>query len=290
MVSSDAEESVLAEYNKLITRYPSRTDFRHKLAEYYVSLGDTANAKAVYQAILEQKPNDAKSLFFIASLQSQQQSGGNKVTFLQSLLPTFQKSDVSVDQKIGQLQPFIAELSNNKDADFYNALSNLTNALVKAHPTNPKAFAAAGDVANFADKITEALQYYEQAIKLQTNNFAVWENALYLYESKKEYNNVITLAENALDYFPNQPSIYYLLGVSYNQLSNHNEALNALKTAKLMLTKGNSALTLKVLYQMAISYSGLRKYPEAKLVIDEAMKVGGDKIPEVQQLKKELEQ
>ena len=64
-------------------------------------------------------------------------------------------------------------------------------------------------------QVEEAVSNYTEAVRLTKNVFPVWEQLLYGLEELGEYEEMGRVADEALNYYPNQPICYYYLGKSF---------------------------------------------------------------------------
>ena len=221
-----AEKELLA----LVEAHPKTIAYRHVLAGYYESQGARNDAMRTYQNILKIEPNDVRAQLALQSTAPRKSSGG------EDLVATMRRTDVDLDLKIGRLLPVAQEVARTRDAEGTEEAVAAARELVRVHPDEPKASALLGDLYFHTGRLKEAGEAYRTAVGLDEGTWPVWEQLLAtLYLS----NDIVALrkyAEQALDVFPNRPSVYvhYALGEALR--ANYGEATSLLGQAQLMVS------------------------------------------------------
>jgi len=263
-----------AELQRLADFYPDRLEYRHRLAQYYEAMGDKVSAKKVYEDILRRDANDPVAK--LAVLEKDKSS--SDAAYLASLKPLFSDPKVSIDAKIKEVLPYFPKLDAGGDAALTQTLLELGGLMEKAHPQDPKAWSLSGDLLYHANRPAEALERYRKCIQLNPTVFSVWENTLDILAEQKNYNEMLPLAEQAMDAFPNQPKAYYYYGLAANIKGKHDDALSQLEQAVLM-TGNNFALRLDIQDQIGLAYSGKKDFAAAVQYYEQILPKGGDKHP-----------
>jgi predicted Zn-dependent protease len=115
----------------------------------------------------------------------------------------------------------------------------------------------------------KALKYYEHALALEPDNFAVLRNSLLLYIDLKDYESAIDKCNKALQKYPAQPIVYLINGVALNQVKKPNEAIAVLE-AGLDYIIDDTKMESDFYTQLSISYNMLNNQAKAKLFDDKA--------------------
>ncbi len=215
----------------LVEAYPQVLDYRHLLASFYESQGNDNNARRVYEDILAISPNDARAQLAVTG---QSNLVRDEIRFLQELQPIFERPDVEVDLKIQQLYPFITKVSETGDRELADAALELTTIMESVHESDPKCFAAAGDLYYHSGRREEAVAKYRATIDRDDNVYPVWEQLLNALYELGHYQALYDEANNALDLFPNRAAIQYFLAIGADGLGQYNDALDALSLADMM--------------------------------------------------------
>ena len=115
----------------------------------------------------------------------------------------------------------------------------------------------------------KALEYYEEALKLNRDNVILLKNILLLYLDLQKYNMAEHKSNEALQKYPSQPLFYLVNGVALNQL---NEAQKALETLELGLDYiiDDTKMEINFCKQLSKAYTLLNNTAKAKAFSDKA--------------------
>jgi tetratricopeptide (TPR) repeat protein len=246
------------ELQKLADAYPTRLEYRRQLARFYEDSGDQAAAKKTYEDILRVNPKDPDAQLALAD----KGKGGSDVDHIHALLPAAGDPQVSLDAKIKQVLPYLSGGNTPRDPAVMAALLEVTQSMEKAHPNDPKAVSLTGAVLYQSNRHAEALEKYRQYIKLNPNVFSVWENALSILQELKQYDEMLKVAGDAIDAYPNQPRAYLYYGIAATEKGKYDDALNQLNQAALM--SGNTPVMADILDQTGVTLLRKKDLASAK--------------------------
>jgi len=262
-----------AELEKLANTYPKNLEYRHRVAQLYESVGDKAAARKVYEEILRRNPDDEVAKIAVL------EKSGSDLAVLTTLKPFFKDPNLSLDGKIKEMMPWLEKLRKSGVApEAVQALLDLGILIETAHPDDPKAWSLSGDLHYLSNRLPEALSRYRTCIKLSPTVFSVWENALSILAEQRNYDDMLVLAEKAMDDFPNQAAAYYYYGLAANEKGKPDDALAQLEQATIMAGK-NVLLYLSIVDQIGLAYLRKKDAATAKARYERALTKGGDKHP-----------
>jgi tetratricopeptide (TPR) repeat protein len=174
--------------------------------------------------------------------------------------------------------PYLQKMGAGGDAASTQSLLDLGALLEKNHPDEAKAWSLSGDLLYQADRSAEALERYRKCIKLNPTVFAVWENALTILATQKNYDEMLSTAEKAMDAFPNQPKAYFYYGAAANTKGRPDDAIPVLEQG-LLMTASNPGLRLDLVDQLGLAYIGKKAYDQAVAHYQKNLLKGGDQHP-----------
>lgn len=273
-VGLNENKKAAAELQKLADTYPSQLEYRHKLARFYEAIGDAAAARRTYEDILRRDPDDPEAK--LGAMEKKQNS--SDAAYLLGLNPLFAKSELSIDEKIKELMPYLEKLNTGKDASLLAPLSTLCETLEKTHPDDPRAWSISGDVQYLGNRPQQALEKYRKCLQLKPKVFSVWENTLSILRDANQYDELLRVSEQAIDAFPNKPQAYLFYGIAATEKGQYDEAIGALDQATLMAGP-NTALRLDLVDQTGLVLIRKKEYPAAIAKYENALAKGGDKHP-----------
>jgi tetratricopeptide (TPR) repeat protein len=259
-------DKAVTEINKLIKSNPENTKYYQLLAETYIKAGNEAKAMEVYDQLLLKSPNDGETQLALAEFYYKK--GDHEKSF-DMLKKAFANKTLSIDNKIGILynnylmQPKL-EAEEKKDAYI------LTETMVMAHPTEAKGHAIYGDFLYQDKKYEDARTQYRKSLETKKNVFAVWQQLLLADAELKDNKSLATESEKALDYFPNQPIVYFLNGLANIQLKNYDKAAAILESG-LNQTIDNPNLEVDFYTNLAEAYYRLNNYAKSDSYFDKAL-------------------
>ncbi len=257
------------ELERLIEAFPDDLEYQHLLAEFYQGIGEPKKAQVVYEAILQVDPNDAKAKL---ALTGNPKTGSNELQYIESLRPVFGQPDVALDLKIQRILPIIQEVANTGNRPLGEAALELTTLLEEQHPDNAKPYSASADLLYYMGRRKEAIAKYEKTLELDDTVFSVWEQLLYAYLEEQEYEKLAKRAELAMDFFPNQPTAYWMYGIAANELGDHEDALGVLQQA-LLMSGSNDRMQFNVQSRLGLVYEALGRPQEATEAFEAALKL-----------------
>ncbi len=206
------EKAAVAELQKLVTTFPNSTRYRNNMASYLIEIGQEKEAMAQYQQVLSVDPEDPIALIAVSAKHGPGDSDTS--TGLASALSTvIANPDIVIDQKIGELLPMVTDLDQMVQEQQAEVIQ-LVRQLADVHPNEAKAHAILGDALIASGDEPSAIASYQRAVELTKNVFPIWEQLMYAQENQKQYDALLETAEEALDYYPNQPLCYYFLGIA----------------------------------------------------------------------------
>lgn len=104
----------------------------------------------------------------------------------------------------------------------------LCEILCAVHENDAKAFSIYGDFLYRDRKLMEARDAFRKAIALDKTRFPLWNQLILIESELSDYAAMAEESEEALEYFPNQASLYLLNGAANLQLKHHELAVEVL--------------------------------------------------------------
>ena len=264
------------ELTRLIEANPYDTDFYILLASFYQRSGEPTKANEVYQRILSFEPNNA--LAALAMAQSKK-SDNQDISYINSLIPIFQKKEIELDKKILELIPFVSKVAENGDKALAETLLNNIKILDATHPNEAKVSAIQADILYQTGQLSEAAVLYKKTLSLNKKIYAVWEQLMYIQRETKDFEGLLKTSEEAMDLFPNQGNAYFMNAVAQAASGKNEDAISNLQQAVLMSGK-NQRLRIEAQHELANVYYRQQKYTDANTWNTKAL-MGGENIPQV---------
>lgn len=264
------------ELRRLIDAFPEEVEYRYLLSSFYEQIGKRDKAMDVYREIIKIDPESPKAVMALAGEKAPKEG---EAAYLASLVPVFEQIDVDIDIKMARIIPFIQEVANKGDELLADEVLKLTAILEKVHPNEAKAFSASGDLYLYTNRVQEAIEKYKKTLDLDDTVYSVWEQLMYAHSELKQYKELAKVSEEAIDYFPNKASAYYLNGLANNEMGNPDEAVSVLEQALLMSSK-DGYIQFQVLGNLGKAYHALGDGGQSNQSFDKALQLNA-KAPEL---------
>lgn len=262
----DKLDKAVEEVEKLIKSDPVQTDYIKMLIDLYVANGQDDKVLPLYEKILKIDSTDGRSQLVVADycLKNNQRQKGMELAE-----KAFRNENLDIDIKITFLMyNFLLQ----KDSSNISSVLHFSDLLTEVHPDNPRSYAFRGDVMNELNRKSEALKNYRQALVYEKSLVNLWKKVILIEFDQRNYLECAETAKQALDYFPNDPEIYFYLGVVYNQLKEFESAVKTLENG-LNWVLNNDLLKGQYYSNLAEAYNSLGQYEKSDFNFEKALKI-----------------
>lgn len=200
---------------------PEDPDNYGKSAEIYLALGNKDKAMEEFNQVLKINPNDDQIHFSLASYYS---NLGQWEKTIHHLGKGIGNAGIDIDKKVMILLSLM-DVNQLKNGMYTDSIENMVNVLTDVHPGSAKAFSIKGDFYLSVYKYDLAANAYLKVTELDKNKWAVWSQLMYVKRLMEDYSNLLNIASEVQDLYPNNPESYLYKSVSYNFLNESNKAL-----------------------------------------------------------------
>jgi tetratricopeptide (TPR) repeat protein len=255
----------VAEIQKLIDSNPEEPRFYLLMAEVYSANDMQDKALISYQKALSIDPDDPYINLSVAESFRQKKDVDGAQTYL---LKAFGSSELDIDSKVKILVGYYL-MSETNESLKKNA-NELLELTIATHPKDPKSWSLGGDF-SFRDKdYSTAQQRFEKAIELDKSKFVIWSQLLFVDSELSDYNKMLLHGKEAVELFPNEPSVYLLYGLALMQKKQNEEAKNMLEQG-VKLVVDNDPLTAQFYANLGDVYYRLSKMEQSDKAYEDAL-------------------
>ncbi|MEM6726369.1 MAG: tetratricopeptide repeat protein, partial [Bacteroidota bacterium] len=254
----DKEKAGL-ELEKLSDRYPRNTRYMIMLAEHYEKTGKKDEAAALYQKVVELNPDEPNANLALAESYKAQ---GQHVKYLELMQPIFSNPDIEIDLKVREMIQYIEPVSEQVDPELTKVVLNISESITEAHPDQAKAFSLNGDLLFHAGQSAKAIASYKEATQLDKSVFTLWQQIFLIRAEQGQFEELLEETEEALDYFPNQPLVYFFSGLAHVQTDKPDDAIGFFEEALLMVGS-NLGLKEEIYFQLGSTYHELEEHDQS---------------------------
>jgi tetratricopeptide (TPR) repeat protein len=228
----------------------------------YSENNDKEKAFETAKKLLELKPN---SQLVHLALYKFYLEENNPEQAIASMKIVLQSPQIKPEAKMMVLSDFVKFVADNPEyeQDLVEATSfTLDDSNEKSQIELAQYYLAKGDK-------PKALQYFNEALKLDSDNFIVLKNVLLLDIDLEHYDEAVTKSEKALLKYPAQPLLYLINGVALNKLNNSKQAVDVLETG-LDYIIDDPKMEADFYKQLSLAHTALNNTAKAKTFSDKA--------------------
>ncbi|MCX7551368.1 tetratricopeptide repeat protein [Xanthomarina sp. F2636L] len=231
----------------------------------YSENNDKVKAFETAKKLLEIKPN---SQLVHLALYKFYLEENNPELAIASMKVVLQSPQINPDAKMMVLTDFVKFVGENPEyeQDLVDATSfTLDDTNEKSQIELAQYYLTKGDK-------PKALEYFNEALKIDSDNFSVLKNVLLLNIDLEHYDEAVVKSEDALLKYPSQPLLYLVNGVALNKLEKPKKAIDALETG-LDYVIDDTKMEADFYKQLSLAYMQLNNTNKAKAFSDKANKL-----------------
>ena len=263
--AQDKIEEGIAEIEEIIETNPQYATYSAYLTDFFIASNNLEKAKFYNQKLIDTNKDDPKANAAAATIAIRLGNAEDTKMYLQNLI---NNKELSLDDKVKMMVPFIEEVMKNKAMQ--KPVLESVNELVKQYPEEAKVHALVGDFASNLNMLDHAFEAYMNAVKYDKTVFSVWEQLLLLTSAKNNYGQLASIADEAAVYHKNEFLPHYLGGFAYSHLEQYQNAANRLELAAPLATN-QPYLLVEIYALLGDAYQNLGKYEQSNLNFDKAL-------------------
>ena len=228
----------------------------------YSENNDNVKAFETAKKLLEIKPDSELVHLALYKFYLEENNPEKAISSMKIVL---QSQQINPDSKMKVLSDFVKFVADNPEyeQDLVEATSfTLDDTNDKSQIELAQYYLAKGDK-------LKALEYFNEALKIDSDNFMVLKNVLLLNIDLEHYNEAVSKSEDALLRYPSQPLLYLVNGVAYNKLNKPNEAISVLEIG-LDYIIDDTKMEADFYKQLSLSHTSLNNTVKAKTFSDKA--------------------
>lgn len=187
---------------------------------------------------------------------------------IESMKIVVKSQQIKPEAKLKVLSDFIEFVKENPEyeADLIEATNLVSD------DDNEKSLTELGHYYLSKNNKEKALEYFEKALKQDTDNFAILRNVMLLQIDLKRFDEAAENSTKALEKYPSQPIFYLINGVASNELNKPNSAIESLEIGLDYVIDDNK-MEADFYNQMSKAYTLLNNTVKAKTFSDRAKQI-----------------
>ncbi len=265
LMRQDKMEEAYKEGERLIEAHPDEPVYQIFQAELFQSNKEYERAVELLTKTTENHPRYGKANLLLYDLYKELDRDDLAI---EQLKKAFQDPDVGVPEKASKLNPFLLSISqgNNKEI-----ATELVNTLAEVHKDDPHALSVQGDFYRLIKDSQKARDTYQKVIELDKNNLSVWEKLVAYDLDINDHDRLIEHTEEALELFPNQPTLWLYNGIGYSYKKEYEKSISALEYGRNLASDLNMKNTFNA--QLGDIYNDAKEYEKSDAAYEAVLSV-----------------
>jgi len=227
------------ELDKLLKIYENDVNILGVLAELYNNNGYDDKAKETYEIMFKIDPDNYNAKVSLLGYYRKKKEYSKVFEIVKEII---NNREINVNEKVRMMLSFVSNPGETRD---YTAnLEILIDMLEDQYPDDYKVKAIAADLCISTGKLEEARNKLKYIIEKGKGNFVLWEQFLLIENSMRNYQELYRESEQAINIYPDRPTLYMLRGISASELKKYDIAIEALEVG-LSLLKNDKQLKIQ---------------------------------------------
>jgi len=228
-----------SELDKLLKIYNNDVNILGVLAELYNNNGYDDKAKETYEIMFKIDPDNYNAKVSLLGYYRKKKEYSKVFEIVKEII---NNREINVNEKVRMMLSFVSNPGETRD---YTAnLEILIDMLEDQYPDDYKVKAIAADLCICTGKLEEARNKLKYIIEKGKGNFVLWEQFLLIENSMRNYQELYRESEQAINIYPDRPTLYMLRGISASELKKYDIAIEALEEG-LSLLKNDKQLKIQ---------------------------------------------
>jgi tetratricopeptide (TPR) repeat protein len=263
-------EAVIKTIDKLIADDPSEIKYYLMKIDAYQDTKQQNKADALIKQLETQFSNDARLLPKLAINAIKANDTAQYLLLMQQCMV---HKGIRPEQKVRLLEPMI-ELAS-KDTNYKNKILIYAKQIVDAAPEDSKAIAIYADALYQNDQYEQASALYKKLLIKEPNHYDYWKQLMYVYLEQNMADSLLQVSKRAMDYFPNQATVYVLNAQAYSLKENWPQAIKQYNHA-MDLSDGNKDGQAQIFSSLGDVYNSTKQYSLSDSCFNKALQLLGN--------------
>lgn len=265
--------STLGELHALLDQSPRNATFNIYAGDVFSAMHMPDSAISYYNRACE--IDSANGLAYMKRAEFYKEHG-DSAAFDREVFQALRQESLELPVKLDMLTSYIRQLYT--DTLQQPRIQKLFDVLLTHHPHEADIRDLYASYLYAINDLPGAAEQQELALDIDPSAEQRWRMAMSLYSQSKNEAKAIQVGERALHYLPESPMINLMLGASYQQLDNQNEAIRYFEKAEQLADTLDNEMRSQILASIGDSYYKLEKKDSAFVYYDRAIEVDPDNL------------
>ena len=266
---TDKAQRILYQWLKV---YPDDIQMRGLLAESLSKYENVKKTLEQYEILKEKDPNNPAVRFSLAQFYF---NNDRKEEALNEYLIGFKSSQVNPMIKIRIVLEYLGQ--QHQQDSLSSEVIQLLETLYQYNQGEPQVDALFADYLYNEGRFTESEKIYDKLIAVDPGNFNMWQNMLFIQNEKRDFVKMKSVAEKAIEVFPNQPLFYMMMGIAEMEANEYMNSIASLKKG-LSFPSNNPELTKQFYISLGDAYHQMGNNEMAFSYFDDLLAIDPENI------------
>jgi len=260
----------IAEIDRLVEKFPAETRYKVLLGDIYMQQKQSQMAFAIYEQVLAEDPQNPHVYI---SLSEYYNSINQSEKALELIVTALKNERLDIDTKVEILGKYIENLI--VDEKKIDETENLFKLLIEYYPLEEQVHIYYAIFLQYQNRKEDMIDALKTILYINSQNEGAWFQLIQAHFSSKEYENVIEVANKAIENLPETPGLYFYKSLAQNLLKNYHGALETSLSALSLLEnekESNKALQSDFYSQLGDIYYNLKQKDKAFEAYENALK------------------
>ena len=230
-------EKAINEIKKLSNKFPMEAKYPIILGDFYLAQKEEAKALEQYEIANKLYPNNP---YYFIAMANYYEYMGDEDAVIKEIDKALRNPLLDIDVKLGILGKYIQDLHQRKK-DFESA-NTLLETLIEQHSQEKELNLMYGEFLLSQNKLEDAKFQFQIVTETDPENSTAWRKLLNIALRENNLDEIISICDNALIYFPDAPEFYFYKGSAYYQKKEYEFAIETFSRGLAFVSEDNRAL------------------------------------------------
>lgn len=218
--------AMISDAERLQQAYPTNTSYMILLGDVYSSLNRDSDAWAMYDKVKLLEPDNG---YLYLSRAAYYEQKGDSTAFHREMKAALDNRNIDMETKLGIFREYIAALVARKIN--LEELEPLYTSITEQYPQEAMVRQLYGFYLLVIKDYPRAREQYAIAADLAPMEAETWQHLLSIYLIDENFPAAVEEGKRALEYIPDNPEIYEIIGTALVQQKKYEEAAENILTA-----------------------------------------------------------
>ena len=263
---SGKDNEALQEIKALAAKFPTEANYQIWIGDFYLKNHQWDEALSYYKKSAQM---DADSPYYFVAMSNYYEATGDSEAAAREIEKALKNPALDIEKKLGILGRYIDDL--DVEPDDRERANALFETLMEQHSQDKELNRMYGQFLLMQGKTEEAKFQFQVVTEALPEDITAWTQLLDITVKEGEPDEIISVCNGALVYFPDVPEFYFYKGMAYYLKQEYTKALNVYKEGLDNTPAENKALLSTFAGQIADTYHQLGNRQEAFDYYDKAL-------------------